>query len=160
MRLITSFLVAVLFSFLIFPMQVFAAKDAFLGDEYPNVCLGVAIEREEIGGTRFPIAPKYKHLNWLGQLFTADDCGEARLKEFYDGEDAAYELGSTISLKNKPSQQFRRLLKSIGYSCNKKMDEKSCTNWGVLNEDTVIYKFLLLKSYKNKIKGDDCVNCG
>ena len=142
---------------LLLPLQAFAAQDAFLGNAYPNVCVGNPIEREEIGGTRFPVAPKYKHLNWLGQLFTADDCGEARLAEFYSGEDASYELGSTVWLKKKPNQQLRRLLKAVGYNC-KEGDEKSCTYWSV--NQTSVYKLLLLKAYKSKIKQDDCVSCG
>lgn len=164
MKISTSLFTAIFISAFVVPLQVFAAQDASLGNAYPNVCVGASIEREEIGGTRFPVAPKYKHLNWLGQLFTADDCGAARLAEFYTGEDASYDIGSTIWLKNKPNQHLRRLLKAIGYSC-KEGDEKSCTYWstgwgsGEVNK-TSVYKLLLLKAYKSKIKQDDCLNCG
>ncbi len=157
MKISTPLFIAIFISAFMLPFQVFAAQDAFLGNAYPNVCVGASIEREEIGGTRFPIAPKYKHLNWLGQLFTADDCGEARLNAFFTGENAPYGLGSTVWLKKKPDQQLRRLLKVIGYS-PKEGDEKVSTYWSL--DKTSVYKLLLLKAYSSKIKQDDCVSCG
>lgn len=157
MKISTLLFIAIFIGAFMVPSQVFAAQDVFLGNVYPNVCVGAPIEREEIGGTRYPVAPKYKHLNWLGQLFTADDCGAARLAEFYSGEDASYDLGSTIWLKQKPNQYLRRLLKAIGYSC-KEGNEKSCTYWSL--DKTSLYKLLLLKAYHAKIKQDDCLSCG
>ncbi|MEK7524202.1 MAG: hypothetical protein AAB588_04205 [Patescibacteria group bacterium] len=144
----------------IFPLQVFAVADAFEGSAYPNVCVGAPIEREEIGGTRFPVAPKYKHLNWLGQLFTADDCGEERLGEFFGSEDETYPLGSILRLKKsaKNDKQLRRTLKILGFSCNEG-NEKGCLYWN-FSDSLPVYKILLLKPYAKKMQQDDCVHCG
>lgn len=157
----TSFYIFIIISLIsaFVPLQAFAAQDAFAGNTYPNVCIGTKIALGDMGGSRFPVTKKYKHLKWLGQLFTADDCGETRLNEFYTSETASYELGSTIWLKKKPTQYFRRLLKTVGYTC-KEGQEKTCTYWSTDMDAVQTYKLLLLKSYSNKIKQDDCLNCG
>lgn len=105
----------------IFPLQVFAVADAFEGSAYPNVCVGAPIEREEIGGTRFPVAPKYKHLNWLGQLFTADDCGEERLGNFLEAKTRPIHWDPFCALKKAPkmTSSFAVHLKFLGSAAMK-----------------------------------------
>lgn len=149
----------VILAIALFPASaVFAAADAFQGDAYPNVCAAVTIEREEIGGTRFPIHPQYKHLPWLGQVFTADRCGETRLGERYFGDDGTYTHGSTIWLKRAPTKYLRRLLWTVGYELIS-VDPDGVETWR-LEGEVPVYKLLLLKPYASKMEQDDCVHCG
>ena len=122
-----------------------------------EACSGGRIT-DESGGGSYPISSKYKSTHWLGQIFTADDCGNARLQTLFGGEDGIYSDGSTIWLKSKPTTALRRVLQVIGYTCAAGAAGQ-CTEWST-NGNLSILKILLLKPYYKSFKQDDCVNCG
>lgn len=147
-------LCSVILGIFIIPLQALAVADAFAPTEVTNVCMPNHVSRGDVGGYRYPIAPKYKKLYWLGQIFTADDCGEMTFGERFGGEDSIYTAGSTITLKRRPTTIVRRILKVIGY------EEATASNTYSLSGEVQYYKLLLLKPYYSTIKSDDCVNCG
>lgn len=129
----------------------------FQGQEF-SVCTQKP-ESLEIGAVRMPISEKYKNIEYLGQLFTADFCGKERIKEVFwiKGED--YTAGSQITLKSAPSSGLVSALKSIGYRCETGEKESFCKIW--ILEGVVKYKNLMkLEPYSSEIEKDDCVNCG
>ena len=112
-----------------------------------------------IGGEYYPVDPKYGNLNWLGQLFTADDCGGERVKELMMVNGDNYTFGSAIWLKDNPSQSLINILKSIGYTCGETTNENICKKWE-LNETVKVKDLLKLKPYYEEFQSDDCRNCG
>lgn len=164
MKIFSKVTAASLAIVLALPVSAFAAADFYLGQEYPNVCIGEKIPQEEIGGTRSPIAPKYKNA-LFGDLFTADDCGEARLKELFGGEDALYDKGSSLTFKKRPTVFLRRLLRVIGYE--QELCQAGASDCGLryrLDKPVAYYKLLLLKPHAKTleriIEYSDCINCG
>lgn len=122
-----------------------------------NLCTGYS-EEEGGMGESFPKARKYSHLAFLGELFTASDCGEKRVIEVNGGSED-YEKGGTVLLKNSPDAQLRSVLKDIGFICSEQTAENSCKRWK--HEKTVPIKELLkLKPSADKIEIDDCIRCG
>jgi hypothetical protein len=120
-----------------------------------NVCTAPGTPRE-IGDTVYPVAPAYAQLPWLGQIFTASDCGAGRLQAVAGGGNGSYVLGSTVTLKAPASPELEAVLTSIGFSCDA---AKGCLQWELLQ--TVQVKALLkLKPYARFFTGDDCRNCG
>jgi len=112
-----------------------------------------------IGGNVYPIDSKYKNLHFLGQLFTAANCGQERLSHI-DGVDGKnYILGSTIFLKNKPSQSLVNVFKSIGFRCYDNSLDYQCMSWS-LDKHVEVNELLKLEPYYENFNGDDCVNCG
>ena len=106
-------------------------------------------------GSPYPIDPKYKKLTYLGQIFTANDCGDERLKEVAGGED--YTLGSSITIKGYPGAEFKKTLLEIGYTCDGG-DERVCQKWTLKN--TVKAKDLTkLWRYHPSIDTDNCIKC-
>ena len=83
----------------------------------------------EIGRDVYPIAEKYKHLQFLGQIFTASNCGDERLNKIFGVRNGEYSMGSSISLKNNPSEQLINALKSIGFKCGDELEDKNCKSW-------------------------------
>ncbi len=113
-----------------------------------------------IGSSVYPIDLKYKKLHFLGQLFTAADCGQERLSQI-DGVDGDnYTLGSAINLKNNPSQELVNVFKSIGFNCYDKLSDNECKKWTLDNKLIKISELLKLEPYHNDFSSDDCVNCG
>ena len=108
-----------------------------------------------IGSDVYPIDSKYKSIHFLGQLFTAANCGEERLSKIWgvDGED--YTLGSAIWLIDNPSSSLVDTLKSIGYQCADKISDDSCKEWE-LEEIVKINDLLKLEPYYKNFKQDDC----
>ena len=113
-----------------------------------------------IGGYVYPIDIKYKRLNFLGQLFTAANCGKKRLSQIdgVDGEN--YTLGPRIILKNNPSQELIDVFKSIGFDCCGKVPDSECKEWSHDNYSIKINELLKLEPYHENFNSDDCVNCG
>ena len=113
----------------------------------------------DAGAVVYPIDEKYGDLNYLGQLFTAADCGEERLAEFTGGNET-YGLGSTIWLNTVPSEGFLEVLLATGYECNENTDSSAtCSTWRLDGEVPVV-TILTLEGFVGEIKMDDCVNCG
>jgi cell division protein FtsB len=111
----------------------------------------------EIGRDVFPIDPKYKGIEFLGQLFTAFNCGRERLNNIFGVKGDNYTLGSSVFLKNTPSNSLTNTFKSIGYKC---IDpEKSCKNWELWTTVKVI-DLLKLEPFHENFEADDCTNCG
>ena len=114
----------------------------------------------DMGSAIFPIAEKYKNINFLGQLFTAYDCGEKRMNEFFSIKEKKYILGSTLWLSTNPPEKLVNTFKQIGYVCvEDKSVESSCKKWR-LNDEVDIDKIIKLKEFIKYIELDDCVNCG
>ncbi|MCK5123274.1 MAG: hypothetical protein KAQ87_03970 [Candidatus Pacebacteria bacterium] len=113
-----------------------------------------------IGGNVYPIDLKYKKLHFLGQLFTAADCGQERLSQIdgVDGEN--YILGPRIVLKNNPSQELVNVFKSIGFNCCDKVLDDECKEWSHDNYSIKISELLKLEPYHKNFNRDDCINCG
>lgn len=114
-------------------------------------------EVSENGAILYPVHPKYGNLNFLGRLFTANDCSEVRLKEVMRTDD--YELGSTVWLKSNPSNEFIKVLSAIGYVCSERIAQNSCKKWR-LEKTVKIEEILRLLPYVELIENDDCIYCG
>ena len=113
-----------------------------------------------IGGNVYPIDLKYKKLHFLGQLFTAANCGQERLNQLDGVNGEYYTLGPTINLKNNPSQELVNVFKSIGFDCYDKLSDNKCKKWSLDNKLIKISELLKLEPYHNNFSSDDCVNCG
>src|SRR5687768_2846944 len=61
-----------------------------------------------VEGGRFvyPIAPQWRHLEFLGQLFTADKCGEERMKVIAGVNGDNYTSGLTVYLKKNSNSEL------------------------------------------------------
>ncbi len=125
--------------------------------ETSGLCSDAAIETEGIGSVQWPVAPQYRHLSHLGEVFTAGDCSEQRLLQVVGGEQ--YRQGSTIWLKAAPSSELLSTLKSLNFACSQKTDENQCTKW-TLSGDIDPRQLIKLKAYTDQMIEDDCVNCG
>lgn len=113
----------------------------------------------DIGSDVYPIDPKYRGVEFLGQLFTAYNCGQARLSKIFGVEGNNYTLGSAIWLKTNPSQSLINAFKSIGFKCAEGNSEISCKEWGLW--DTIkVDDLMTLEPYHENFKTDDCRNCG
>lgn len=112
-----------------------------------------------IGRDIYPIAPEYSHLGFLGQLFTAADCGEQRVSQLFGVSGNDYTLGSTIWLTNSPSSALQDQLIDIGFTCATDDSSASCETWQLW--DAVSTDSLLeLEPYSDEFTSDDCTICG
>jgi hypothetical protein len=113
----------------------------------------------DIGRPQYPINPKYRDVNFLGQVFTAYECGTDRVNEIFGVTDGRYTLGSNIWLSNKPSKELMDIFEQIGYKCVDKIEIERCLEWELL--DTVnVDELMKLEPYYENIKQDDCRYCG
>lgn len=111
------------------------------------------------GRTQYPIEPAYGHLPFLGQIFTADDCGQQRYEEIYGPLDP-YTFGSTLWLKNSPDDQLQGLLEVLGYVCANEVSNDKCKQWKLTRDLDDADSLLFLKPYYQLFSQDDCINCG
>ncbi len=102
----------------------------------------------------WPEAQKYKHLTHLGTIFTAADCGDARLKQVHPSTN--YTEGSAIFLKVKASVAFENELRAIGFACR----DESCLTWENESTSIPVSDLLRLRPYVGEMKNDDCRHCG
>lgn len=79
------------------------------GADAPRVCTDGPKARD-VGGLEWPAAPSYRSY-WLGQIFTADDCGVARLTQAFGGPDAAFAPGVRVVLEFPGAATVSELLK-------------------------------------------------
>lgn len=120
-----------------------------------NLCKGFS---EEPGiGESYPIAEKYSHLSFLGELFTASDCSRQRMLEVNQGTDE-YTNGINLFLKTPPSNNFKTVLEGIGFSCEED-SQASCTEWS-FKKPIKLQELLRLKPFSDAIDTDDCTICG
>lgn len=119
-------------------------------------CSAPAVTLEN-GRKQYPISVKYDHLPWLGQLFTADECGSERLEEVAKG--GYYSRGSKLWLKSAPSKGLLDALTVVGFHCEGESEDAACVVWR-LDTPVLVSKILKLKPFAQEIETDDCVNCG
>jgi len=113
----------------------------------------------DIGRDVYPIDPKYDGLGFLGQLFTAYNCGPTRVSKIFGVDGNNYTLGSAIWLKNNPSQSLINTFKSVGFECDEEASDVSCKKWELW--DTVkVDDLMRLEPYHENFEADDCRNCG
>lgn len=110
----------------------------------------------DMGMDMYPVDSKYEHLRFLGQFFTAYNCGIDRVNEIYGDN---YTLGSTLILKSNPSQSLINALNYIGFVCATENYNEDCLNWELWDVVT-IYDLMKLEPYYKNLKGDDCLRCG
>lgn len=114
----------------------------------------------DIGSLKYPVSNKYSTSYWLGSIFTAYECGNARLEELFGGLDGEYIARSVLTLWDAPSTDFRRVLETAGYSCDQEgVDPMMCMRW-ILDEDVPISTLIPLREFMHEVRQDDCLNCG
>lgn len=124
----------------------------------PNVCT-MEPTSTEIGRDQYPIDAKYKDIKFLGQLFTAYNCGASRLGKIFGVTGDSYTLGSTIWLENSPSQPLIDTFKSVGFACGEKTSDADCKKWR-LTTSVKVEDLMKLEPYYKNFRSDDCINCG
>ena len=112
-----------------------------------------------IGRELYPTDPKYGELDFLGELFTAAECGSERLNQLYGVQDNQYYLGSNLTTVDNPSKELVETLQSIGYYCTIKTNPYACNAWE-LPKVIPLHDMLKLKPYHKEIEYNDCLNCG
>lgn len=113
----------------------------------------------DIGSTNYPIATKYQNIAFLGEFFTASDCGQNRLNKITGVNGDNYTLGSTIYLTANPTQGLVDTFKSLNFTCKDGKIDTQCLKWsfpGTIKVDNL----LKLKPFVTEFKSDDCINCG
>lgn len=114
----------------------------------------------EIGRDIYPIDPKYKNIQFLGQIFTAYDCGADRVNEIFGVRNNVYSMGSRIVLKDNPNESLVNTFKEVGFSCyDKTLLDKECKEWE-FSGDIKIDEIMKLEPYYENFKLDDCISCG
>ena len=110
----------------------------------------------------FPIKSNYINFEYLGQIFTAYECGAARLHqlEWVEGNQFTKNLTITQWQSKKISDEFSTILTKIGFSCVKdKLDDlKICGSWSKKGSVS-IDDLLKLKPFLVEISTDSCENC-
>lgn len=117
-----------------------------------------------IGRDIYPIdTDKYGNIGFLGELFTADDCGSDRVSMIFGVTGNNYTLWPDIGLKNYPSKELLSILQLIGFesgsTCDDSPDLNNCTHWS-LKKTIPLNEILKLKPYAKEIKSSGCINCG
>ncbi len=109
----------------------------------------------EGGVVHYPVDPKYKSLQYLGQIFTAHSCGRARLAKIPGVEGDKYTDGLSVLLQDKPNTQITNTLKSIGFICDSS-DKTNCRKW-LVNDSISIDNLLKLEPYSSQIVVDSSI---
>lgn len=113
---------------------------------------------DENGYTKYPVSDNYVHLPYLGQLFTAEECGEERLAKIYGVEGENYTLGINLFTKGAPSKELLSLLQKMEFQCPQGVGIQLCTTW-ILNSPVKLEDILKLKLYHQEISNDSCLEC-
>lgn len=121
-----------------------------------SLCIAPATATDN-GRAVFPIDQKYKSIEFLGQLFTAFNCGSERVSKVFGVKGNDYTLGSSVWLKNTPSDSLTHTFKSIGYKCAD--PETSCKKWELWTT-VEINDLMKLEPFHEHFEADDCTNCG
>ena len=108
----------------------------------------------------YPINEKYEQIEFLGQIFTAYNCGTVRLNKVFGVKKGVYTLGSTVWLRDYPGKDFSLVLQNAGYECDEvAMGEYHCMLWK-LDKDISVDELMSLEPFADIIKTDDCISCG
>ncbi len=110
------------------------------------------------GRTRMPIDAKYGALDILGQIFTAADCGEARLAQIPWLEESPkgglqYSFGLNITLGAAPSPDLLAQLLVLGFDCNTKSLFSVCRDWSA-NKVMTVEDLKKLLPFVGEFSGD------
>jgi len=121
-------------------------------------------EPTAIGRDIYPVnIEKYGNIGFLGELFTADDCGSTRVSLIFGVDGNNYTLWPDIGLRNAPSKELLLVLQSIGFepgsTCSGSQNINTCTHWS-LEKTVSLSEILKLKPYAKEIKSSGCINCG
>ncbi len=108
-----------------------------------------------IGRDTYPASPKYAFLGMLGELFTAADCGDARLKQLY-GQDQTFGWGIDLRLKAAPGTKLESALRDAGFQCT----DEGCTAWEQSATRIPVGTLAPLRSYVDEMQGYSCIHCG
>ncbi|MEX0916581.1 MAG: hypothetical protein WDZ44_00540, partial [Candidatus Spechtbacterales bacterium] len=111
----------------------------------------------EIGGFQYPIQDEYRHLQFMGQLFTASECGEERFTAVaenftYPNKEELYTRGINLTLVDSTPQEVIEVLGEKGFECT----ELSCR----LESSIDIRALLDLKEFAEYFQREDCIHCG
>ncbi len=112
----------------------------------------------DIGRLIFPVSEKYKY-SFLGELYTAIDCGGERVEQIFGVEGKFYTLGANMQLHHSPSKEFKDVLEQIGFICADRNDVE-CTHWRLEDSSVSIEDIIKLKPFSNEIQSVDCIHCG
>lgn len=122
----------------------------------PSVCTAPP-EIMASGKPRYPVAERYRTIAYLGQFFTAADCGSTRLTQMVGATDTVYPMGSYLHLKQEASPDFKKVLMAVGYRCASA--QAPCTEWK-LAKTVTIAELLKIRPFAGQIASDNCVFCG
>lgn len=123
-----------------------------------DVCTAEPVTND-IGRKVYPIKSDYQHLSYLGELFTAADCGEARINQLSSVKKGNYTVGSSFTIDFYPAPELANAFWEIGFRCADAVDLSSCKKWE-LNKVVPVKDLLKLQPYYREIESDDCVMCG
>jgi hypothetical protein len=132
------------------------------GHVYPNPYTDLCSQEPEYlesGSSIHPISPRYSQLKFLGQLFTAAECGSERLADVWGVNGDNYRLGIFLNLKAHPDAELQIFLESVGFSCAEYGPVETCQEW-TRQGDIPVQDLLNLKPYADLFSRDDCVSCG
>ncbi len=101
----------------------------------------------------YPISRTYSELGVLGQIFTADDCGAARLQQTWGGGGRQLSYESVLFLKENPSPTLISLLLDLGFVCYG-TSENPCRRWQNEGLSHRIDSLLGLKPYAASIDSE------
>lgn len=115
----------------------------------------------DIGRTVHPISEKYSHLKFLGQIFTADDCGGEYMDDIWGVDGGMYTSGVYLKSKgNTTGNVAADLLVRMGFECDKEYDSPGdCIDW-TFSGPISIDGLMQLKEFASEFERDDCISCG
>lgn len=145
-------------SYSMFPVDISHAGNLSSLSSSSSLCTDPPTSTD-IGRDVYPIDPKYDHLPFLGQIFTAYDCGSDRVNQLFGMDNGNYTLGSYIELQlpDATDTDIDSVLEDIGYVCMG--GYTYCDVWQ-LEGSVDVDDLIKLKGYAEVIYGEDCVNCG
>lgn len=102
-----------------------------------------------------PVKPEYQHLEVLGPIFTASECGVERLAEVLGNEDGRDSVDFVIVIKARgeyaQSEELRDVLRYAGFKCGRNLSNDGC--W-TLQAGTRASTLVTLKPQADKFIGD------
>ena len=115
--------------------------------------------KSDIGLEDHPIAAKYAHIKWLGQIFSSVGCDQERIEKIFGVTGDEFTIGLKVWTSLYSPDELKTTLKSIGFSCEDESSDSECLNW--VNYDSMkIEDLLKLEPFYESITNDDCRNCG
>lgn len=147
---------------IIIALAIYTLLGAGCGGEVtsPPPCTSEPTE-SDIGTLMYPADSKYEKLGYLGQIFTALDCGDPeRAKKVFGFEDNEYVAGVTLVWKKDgPSAEARAVLSKLGFA------ETQAGIWTIDGSLTLQALEELRQLFQNpdelnNLQYADCIKCG